>query len=309
MMKNLLIALLGSVTLTASVTIAQAETLKIGIGTQSEEYSSLIVSAMSEALEEYGYSAIAIPYADSQESLNNVLSGKIAAALSPLDVAARGMTSENDPNESLLLIGGKLIPEALFCAAYQGGSVMSYDDLTDEQEQPIKISVGNKTGTAARTFQYLMKLDSDLKNIEFFYEENTGLEFNRLLSGRRDLVCFVTMPNPDNEFVKTVVEHDELFFITLNHPSFDRAKIGKIRPYDIMEVAITNGFFGFNQKQVKTLVTWLGLVVNENKTEPKLLDALTTVVMEPDLLPSNSLLAKAKQLVDKAVTSIKEVIE
>jgi len=309
MMKTLFTTLLCGVTLTISATITQAEILKIGIGTQSEESSSLIVSEMSDALEEYDYTAIAIPYADSQTSLNNVLSGKIAAALSPLDLAARSMTAENDPNESLLLIGGKLIPEALFCAAYQGGSIRTYDDLTDVQEQPIKISVGNEKGTAARTFQQMMKLDSDLKNIEFFYEENTGLEFNRLLSGRRDLVCFVTMPNPDNELVETVVEHDELFFITLNNPSFDRAKIGKIRPYDIMEVPITSGFFGFNQKKVKTLVTWLGLVINENKTEPKLLDALTTVVMEPGLLPSNSLWGQTKQLFDTAVTSIKDVIE
>jgi hypothetical protein len=308
MMKNLLITLLGGVTLTASV-ISQAETVKIGIDMEFEQESQQIVSAISDALEEYGYSAVQIPYSDTPKSLNDVLSGKITAALTGLDVAAQSMIAENDPNDSLLLIGGKLIPEALFCAAYQGGSVMSYDDLTYEQEQALQISVGNEKGTAARTFRQMMALDSDLKNIEFSYEENIGLELNRLLSGRRDLVCFVTLPNSDNEWIKMVVEQEELFFISVNHPSFDRAKMANIRLYDVMEVPITRGFFGFNQKKVKTLVTWIGLVVNENQTESKLLDALTVVVRDSDLLPSDSLWSQTKQLFDKAVTNVKDIIE
>jgi len=326
MMKNHFMALFSAIMFVASVTISHAEileigtdtlseaithaeTIEIGTGTLSGEYTNIIVPAISDALLEYGYTAVAEQSASSQENINNVLSGKTLVALSPLDVAALSMTAENDPDESLLLVGGKLVPEALFCAAYKGGTVVTYDDLTDKQATPLKISVGNKNGATARTFQYLMKLDPDLKSIEFSYEKNTGLELNRLVSGRRDLVCFITMPNPENKLIERVMEDDELVFITINNPFFDRAKIGKIRIYDIMEVPVSSGFLGFGQDTVKTLVTWIGVVVNEKKIDAKLLEALTTVVTNPDLLPSNSLIDQAKQLFDNVVDGIGGIMD
>lgn len=305
-MKKHIIIFISTITLFIS-TIIYAEEIKIGTGNLSDEYTNIIVPAISEALQDYGYTAIAEKATNHQESIDNVLSGNLPVALSPLDVAALSMTPAYDPDESLLLVGGKLVPEALFCVAYKGGSIVNYDDITGEREKPLKISVGDKNSTTARTFISLMKIVQALKNIEFYHKEKLNLELNRLLSGRRDLVCFVTMPNPDNELIKMVMEHDELFFININHPSFAITKIGKIRIYDIMELPVSRGFFGFNQKTIKTLVTWVGLVVNENQVEPKLLDALATIVMEPDLLPSNTLMAKAKRLFDKAVSQIEKL--
>jgi len=307
-MKNALITLFFTLTLLVSFTTALAETVKIGTGMLPEGHTQLIIQAFNEALQEYDYTVVAEPAASSQENIDNVISGKTPIALSPLDVAAQHLRQENDPNENLLLVGGKLVPEALFCVAYKGGNVVTYDDLTDKQEKTLKISVGNEKGATARTFQSMMKLDPELKNIEFYYEDSTMKEINRLLSGRRDLVCFITLPDPENEIIEAVMAHDELLFITINHPSFAMAKTGKLRIYDIMEVPVSSGFLGFRQKQLKTLVTWLGVVVNENKVDKKLLDALSIIVMNPDLLPSNSLTAKAKWLFKKTINSIEDVI-
>jgi hypothetical protein len=308
-MKNgFLITLFFTLSLLVSLTTVLAETVKISTGTLPQGHTQIIIQAFNEALQEYDYTVVAVPAASSQENIDNVISGKTPLALSPLDVVAQHLGPENDPDENLLLVGGKLIPQALFCVAYKGGNVVTYDDLTDKQETPLKISVGNEKGATARIFQSMMKLDPELKEVEFYHEDNTMKEINRLLSGRRDLVCFITLPDPENELIQAVMAHDELLFITINHPSFAIAKIGKLRIYDIMEVAVTSGFLGFRQTQLKTLVTWLGVVVNESKVDKKLLDALSIIVMNPDLLPSNSLTAKAKWLFKKTINSIEEVI-
>ena len=104
-----------------------------------------------------------------------------------------------------------------------------------------------------------------------------------------------------------VTRHSELLFITINHPDFITAKIGKIRIYDILEIPVSNGFLGFNQEKVKTLVTWLSIVVNEKQIEKQLLDSLTSVVMQPDLFLSQSFAYKTKQLFDTTVKQIKEI--
>jgi len=298
MMKNGLITQLTSLTLMALATIAHAEDIKIGADGLNGEYTNTIVPAISEAMKEYGYTVIAEMSAGSQENIDNVMSGKLPAGLSQLDVAALNMTTENDEPNSLVVLGGRIAPEALFCAAHKGSGVKTYDDLTDEQQKPLKISVGGEKSGTAQTFQYLMKLDPELKNIKLYYNTHLKVELNRLLSDRRDLVCFIMMPNPENELIELVMEHDELFFITINHPEFANATVGKTRIYDIMEVPVTSGFFGFNQTTVKTLVTWVGVVINEKQVDDKLLDALATVVMKPELLPSNSLAAKAEQVFD-----------
>jgi TRAP-type uncharacterized transport system substrate-binding protein len=305
-MKKYIVTVL--ITLLASV--AHAEAVKIGAGSSDGEYANIIVPAINDALQEYGYSAVAETSAGTQEDIEKVISGQIVAALTQLDVAALNMTYEKDPNENLLLLWGRIAPKVLFCVAHQGGRVATYDELTDdEQETPLKVSVGDEKGGTALTFQYLMKLDPALKNITFQHKGKTKVEINRLISGRRDLVCFMTMPDPKNELIRGVIEHDELFFISFDNPAFDKAKIGKNRIYEVVEVPVTKGFWGFNQKKVKTIVTWVGMVVNENQIDESLLDALSTVVMKPELLEGNSLTGKAKRVFDKILTRVEEWVD
>ncbi len=310
MKKNFVVILTTFLVLVT--TLVSAETVRIGVGSNPNgEYARIIVPAINEALQEYGYTALAETSAGAQEDIDKVILGNIPAALSQLDVATLNMTPKKDPNQSLLLLWGRIVPKALFCVAHQGGKIADYNDLLDEEQAtPLKISVGNAKGETALTFQYMMnRLDLQLKNITFYHKGKTRVEINRLISGRRDLVCFLTIPDPENTLIKSVMEHDELFFIDFDHPTFDNAKMGKNLIYEIVDIPVSKGFFGFNREKVKTVVTWVGLIVNEKKIDEDLLDALAGVVMKPDLLPSNTVMAKTKRLFNKVVTRIEDMIE
>ncbi|WP_353571665.1 TAXI family TRAP transporter solute-binding subunit [Candidatus Albibeggiatoa sp. nov. BB20] len=280
--------------------------IKIGAGGASGEYTNTIVPALNKALTDYGYRARAVISAGSQANIDKVLSGELPAGLSQLDVAALNMTPEKDPDEKLVLLG-KIAPEALFCAARKEGKINSYHDITDEQATPLKVSVGREDSGTAKTFQFLMNIDPELNDskVKLYHRPNVKVELNRLISGRRDLVCFVMSPNPDNERIEMVMKSEELIFITIDEPAFAEAKFSGANVYDILEVPVSGGILGFNQTKVKTLVTWVGIVVNESQADEKLLDALSTVAMRPDLLPEGSLAGKATRLFN----SLRDIVQ
>ncbi|MFK5971368.1 MAG: hypothetical protein QM487_14800 [Candidatus Marithrix sp.] len=285
--------------------VAFAEGLStVKIGNIGDDYTNLIIKAIDKNLQEYGYTAISEVAISHQENINKLISGKISTAFIPLDIAATNLI--NDPKEKLLLIGGKVVPKVFFCVAYKGSDIKTYADLI-ANNTVLKIFVGDKNGATDRTFQHLTQLNPKLQNFKLYYESKTKIELNRLLSGRRDLVCFISVPDPNNELIKMVMGHGELLFITINQPDFITAKIGKIRLYDILEIPVSNGFLGFNQKKVKTLVTWLSIVANEEQMEKQLLDSLTSVVMQPDLFLSQSFAYKIKQFFDITIKEIKKI--
>ncbi len=304
-MKKYMNKLIFTLALFAVMTTVHAETIKIGAASPDGDYTKIIVPAINKALLEYGYSAIAETSAGTQDDIDKVMSGKIVAALSQLDVAALNMTPDKDPNETLLLLWSRIAPKALFCIAHKGGRIANYHDITDKTHKtPIKISVGDKQSGTALTFQYLIKLDPELDNITFIHKGKTPTEISQLLSGRRDLVCFLAIPDLENHVIKGIMEHDELFFINMDNPAFDKAKIGTNRIYDVVEIPLTAGFLGFNQEKLKTIVTWVGLVVNESQIDEKLLNILSTVVMKSDLIPSNTFMSKTKRWFDKGIDRI-----
>lgn len=274
--------------------------IKIGSGNEAGEYYKTIVPAISKALEQHGYKATAVVSAGSQENIDKVRTGELQAGLSQLDVAALNMTKEKDPDEELLIMG-RITPEALFCAVKKEGKIKSYADLTDTQKTaPIKVTVvGEKSGTA-KTLEYLMSLDSSLKTeskgLELTYtSENIKDELLRLASGNREMVCFVMAPNPENEVIKAVSTNKDLMFLSFDREELaKKAKVGELQVYDIMEVP-SGSKWGLTTK-LKTLVTWVGVVVNVKKADPKLVTALRSTVMKDDLLPNDSLVGKAKSM-------------
>ena len=280
--------------------IAQAETIQIGAGSQDGEYTNVIVPALSKALEKYGYDATPTVSAGSQENLEKVWSGELPVGLSQQDVAALNLVGERPSSaKGELVLLGRIAPEALFCTAKKGGKVASYDDLTDKLKPGLKVSVGKEGSGTARTLEYLIKLDPNLEQINLLKEGNPAVQLNRLLSGGRDLVCFVMMPNLDNELIKTVLNHERLGFININKPAFTKAMIGEIQVYELMEIPVSKGFFGFKAKKITTLVTWVGAVANDQLTDEKLLSALAKISLQKNILPSNSLAGKAKDLFEK----------
>jgi len=100
------------------------------------------------------------------------------------------------------------------------------------------------------------------------------------------------------------MESADLAFITIDKPVFTTAEVNGTKVYNIAEVPVTGGFFGLNQKKVKTLVTWTGIVVNTAKTPKDVQKALRDIVSKPDLLPATSLAAQAKGMMDKVINLV-----
>jgi len=300
-MKKFLTTLFLTLTFLAMVTGVHAgEKIKIGAASPTGEYTNTIVPAINKALNEHGYSAEAVISAGSQDNIDNIMAGEYLVALTQLDVAALNMRAEVDLNETLVLLGNRIAPEALFCVAHKEGNVKSYDDLTDlsNLENPIKISVGKQKSGTARTFQYLMTLDPNLKKENFkFFHGNTLAELNRLNSGRRDVVCFVINPNLDNELLKHIMNNKQLVFVNIDNPEFAKAKIGIFRIYNILDVPVSKKGFFKKAETVKTLVTWVYLIGNDKQIDDKLKRVLNKVANKPDLLPSDSVVGKAKTMI------------
>ena len=304
-MNRCFVALAAAALLVSGAVLAEKE-ITIGAGGPSGEYTNTIVPALDKALRPYGIRASVKVSAGSQQNVEEVLSGVIDAGLSQLDVAAVNM--EADADETLVLLG-RIAPEALLCAARTNGRVRNYNDLTDDHQSPLKVSVGRDKSGTARTFAYLQYLDPELQGLQLIYKKNVKVELSRLVSGNRDLVCFVMMPNPDNELIKLVADNDDLFFIDFYNSRLLGAKVGEMPIYGVMEVPVTPGVWGFGAKRVTTLVTWVGVVVNEDNIDEGVLDALATVVLEPDLLPPSTPAGKAKQLFDDFAKKAKDLVE
>lgn len=278
--------------------------IKVGAGNETGEYFQTVVPAISKALAQYGYKATAVVSAGSQENIDRVKAGEIHAGLSQLDVAALNVSK--DKNYGDLLFLGRIAPEALFCAVKKEGNIKNYVDLTDKQKTtPIKVTVmGEKSGTAA-TLTYLMTIDPALttanKGLELVYSTETIKdELQRLTAGNREMVCFMMMPNPENETIKLVSGNVDLMFLSFdNEDLMKKARVGELQVYDIMDVT-SGSNWGLTTK-LKTLVTWMSVVVNVKKADPKLVSALRDVTMKPDLLPDGSLLGKTKGMVDKVI--------
>ncbi|OQW96037.1 MAG: hypothetical protein BWK79_00205 [Beggiatoa sp. IS2] len=269
----------------------KTQEIKMGAGSAMGEYAKTIVPAISNALKTHGYTAAVEVSAGSQENIDNVLSGKVPAALSQLDVVAMNVYEGKQD----LVVLGKIAPEALLCAA--GAKIKSYDDLTDSKRPAINVSVGDEKGGTIRTMEYLMKLDPKLNIKLETSKESTDAELNRLASGNREMVCFVMMPNPHNEMIKKVADSKELHFIDINKIDVSSAKVGDANAYEIAKVPVGGGVLGVNTKKVETLVTWATVVVKKD-VDIKLKGALAAVVDKPDLLPPDSLSGKSKKALD-----------
>jgi hypothetical protein len=107
------------------------------------------------------------------------------------------------------------------------------------------------------------------------------------------------MPNLENELIKSVINHKKLVFINIDKSVFTEAELSGNRVYDLMEVPVSKGFFGWRAKTVKTLVTWVGVVVNDELTDKKLVSALAKIALTDNILPSNSLAGKAIELFEE----------
>ncbi|MEZ5590487.1 MAG: TAXI family TRAP transporter solute-binding subunit [Gammaproteobacteria bacterium] len=274
-----------------------ADELKIGAGPEDGEYTQTIVPAIDAALSKTtDLRASAVISPGSQANVEQLLTGELSVALIQLDVLA--LNSATDENLQVL---GLIAPEALLCAAKEGGKVRSYYNLTDKYADPLILSIGAPGSGSARTMEFLLSLDSGINPDKFnlVYESNTLAELDRLAAGSRDLVCFVRMPNPDNEILKHVVDSDELFFIDFVNASALEPTYGDEQVYQTMLVPVSKGVFGLGAEKVDTLTTWVALVARSD-IDPQLAETLRTIAADPELLPPTTAAGKAKRMYSSA---------
>lgn len=272
--------------------------IKIAAASAVGEYTQTLIPALSAALYPYGYRAVAVASAGSQENIDQVQAGILTAALTQFDVAALNIKTD----DALLLLG-KLTPEALFCVAPKAGRIKRYADLVAPQPSTVKTLVGAKHSGTAQTLHYLTELDPRLKqNLHLIYQDNF---YHQLLTPAPswDLGCFVMMPNPRNQVIQSIVAAPHLAFVPIDNPSFQDAQIGDLPVYALQEVPISGTpseiLNQFRQpKTLKTLVTWVGIIVNSQHIDPALLAALQEVVQQKDLLPPESLSSKVVRILE-----------
>ncbi|MDY6993614.1 MAG: hypothetical protein SVR94_13565, partial [Pseudomonadota bacterium] len=243
--------------------------------------------------------AVAVTSAGSQDNIEQVQAGVLTAALTQFDVAAL-----NIKNDDTLLLLGKLTPEALFCVAPKAGRIKRYADLVAPQHSAVNTLVGAKHSGSAQTLHYLSELDPRLKaNLNLIYDDNF---YHQLLTPAPswDLGCFVMMPNPRNQVIQALVEAPHLAFIAIDNPSFQDAQMGGLPVYALQEVPISGTpseiLSQFIQpKTIKTLVTWVGIIVNSHQIDDPVLAALQQVVQKQDLLPPESLSSKVVRILER----------
>ena len=279
--------------LAAFAVSSMAAEIKIGAGPEDGEYAQTIVPAINDALAASSeHSATAVISAGSQENIDHLLSGELSAALVQLDVLAL-----NPGSEETLQVLELLAPEALLCAAQEGGKVRSYYNLTDKYADSLVLSVGAPGSGTARTLEFLLSLDFDIdaSKLDLVYEPNTAAEIDRLAAGNRDMVCFVRLPNPDNPLIEQVNDIDNLMFIDFISAAALEPSYGDLPLYNTMSVPVSKGVFGLGADKVDTLTTWVALVVRKD-LDPQLVAALEQVAADPELLPPTTAAGKAKRM-------------
>ena len=294
-MKKFAATLITSFALAFIGISVHAAELVIGAGGASGEYTNTIVPAIDAALEGQDLTVKAMTSQGSQENLAKLLNGELDAALVQLDVLAMNVEQASAAGLQLVDV---VTPEALLCAVHQEGRIRSYYNLTDDKlPEPLVVSIGPELSGTAQTLPFVMSMDPDFdaNNIDFVYGANIEAELDRLAGGSRDMVCFVMMANPENPLITKVHESDHLEFIDFISAYALENKVGESNVYETSVVPVSDGLWGFKAEKIETLVTWVGLVVSKN-VDDVTIDALTTVLAKPDLLPPTTTAGKAKRL-------------
>lgn len=273
------------------------------------EYANTVVPAIDRGLSRdgNGFSAKAHLSDGSMENMELLKAGEVGAALAQMDVIAQTGFSKD---RGRYLVFGRIAPEALLCATHKESGITRFDDVLQELDKPAIISAGKPMSGTAATIRYLrQKVDAfAAANVEIV-NKDTAIELTRLANGERDLVCFVIMPNPDNALIRKVSQTKNLRFLDIEIPSLNELAVNGQEVYSAMEVPVTPGYWGLGADKVTTLVTWLGLVVDQRAMSEPAAEALARVMIDVNLLPSDSVAARANRLYDHYAAQSKGYLE
>ncbi len=280
---------------------AAQEKIKIGTGGPSGVYHTVICPAIAEKVKKHAlnsggkFAVECLTSAGTGENIDKVKSGEFHAGLAQFDVLGYRYSEEKDLDETVVPIGS-IAPEAMFCVAAKSGRIKSADQLVDSVPPAKKfvISVGSESSGTALSWQFLMKNDRRLTaNVElkFVKDFKHEIEFGRLHSGSRDLVCFMQTPSPDNERIKDVISSPDLQFVAMSRPEWAAYQINNLAAYAIMPAQIKGAMsmaVSAVDTSVSTIHTKSTLILNPDNVKGDMFKVVNDAVRSNDLLPPKS---------------------
>ena len=168
------------------------------------------------------------------------------------------------------------------------------DNLEDKN---VRVYIGSKSSGNLGVLNHLKMLNTDMKNVqpvsyeELFGEDSEtddyfGPEILDMLAQKKfNAILKVTVIKPGSKFIKRVIDHKQIDFVSVNDSSFDnKVKIDgkKIQIFTLEKVILD--FDGWNTK-VETPVMPIKLLVDKANMNPKayrkLRDALEYTNFKP----------------------------
>lgn len=307
-------SLVATATLILGAQAASAASINIMTASEGGNYNTVICPAIVEHIAKAGISGKCVPSNGSGENYDGVYNnGADTTALGQLDAfglkstgfgiedADARETYVEDVEESMGSLGF-IVGESLFCAAKKGGRVpeqASWAILNDEEpmSKPFVISTYADDSGPGLSLAYLRStFPSFGANTNVKHKKNLKfeVELNRLRAGKRDMVCWVTMANPEDKRLKAVTGADDLFLVPFDSPELLSAKIGSVPAYTIMDVPVTGSIWNAvgGGETVKTITTGVSVYVNVDELDTKTYNALVAAVNDPDLIPTNGFVGK-----------------
>lgn len=272
------------------------DVLRIGAAEKWSEYAGSIVPAIAAAMQRRGVDVVVEPVLTrgSVDNVDRLLRGGLSAVLAQMDVVAYSGVAEGDGR---YLVLGRIAPEALLCATHIASGIATLTDIAKPREKPWRISAGKLGSGSLATFQLMLSEVPELAGAKVeLIHKSAAIELARLASGQRDLVCFVMMPNPDNGLLRAVAANQNLRFIEIVLPSVTDVSLDGHGVFTAIDVPVTPGYWGIGSDKVKTIATWVALVVDQQAMEEPLAEALALAVVDPQMLPGGSVAAEANVL-------------
>lgn len=302
-MRKVLLTFSFVLTAWVGISPAFAATLNFSTGGEGGAYHGVYGKAINDKAQAAGLSIKEMLSAGSVENLDRLVAGSATFVLSQGDVAGARTIEDSDFGDAYINLAD-IGMESLICAVRKDGRVPTFDVLNDDEPPTGGKFVISAGPNASGTYFTVENLRSHLKNFGRNTEMvqvqegkvyNETAELGRLRSGKRDVVCKVTTPDPlaGEGFVYDVTHDPSFQILQIKDPGIvDAIRDKKGRKVYLIAETVVEGntltvWLGQGTK-ITTLVTPVAVWAAVDSMDAKTLKTLQGVVKSPDLLPANS---------------------
>ena len=186
------------------------------------------------------------------------------------------MANKDAAKANAVEVLGPLYQECVYIAANKNGKVQDEDDL---QKAGVTIAVGKQGSGSAVTWDYMRKLEPGYKKSAVSFTGGNRALGKLALGGDTgvDAVMWVTKPNLSHKYISTVINNDNLMFISVNDKDLNDVYKPLGKPiYDFKKIDYAEGFF--NDKEFTTICMDAVLAARADADED-LLDSVADMVL------------------------------